>query len=75
MVYIVSRKVYGHFCVGMVMALIQGGYIRKIPLNKIKSTAVTGLWIIIPSFIAVGLATSGLMLYIGLFLFAVCKFC
>lgn len=56
------------------MALIQGGYVRRLPSHKIKSTAVHGLWLIVPSFVCVGLANSIWMLYLGLFLFAVCKF-
>lgn len=55
------------------MALLQGGYVRKIPAEKTKNTAVLGLWLIIPSFIFIGLASGTLLLYIGLFLFAVCK--
>lgn len=55
------------------MAVIQGGYVRRLPENKIKTTAINGLWIIIPSFASVGLAQSPILLYIGLFLFAVCK--
>lgn len=55
------------------MAIIQGGYVRRIPENKIKTTAVTGLWIIIPSFVSIGFAQSPALLYVGLLLFAVCK--
>lgn len=55
------------------MAVIQGGYVRRLPQNKIRTTAIKGLWIIIPSFICVGMANSIFMLYVGLFLFAVCK--
>lgn len=61
------------FVIGLVMAVIQGSYVRKLPPNKTRSTAVCGLWIIIPSFISVGLANSSYLLYLGLFLFAVCK--
>lgn len=59
--------------IGLVMAIIQGGYVRRLPANKIRNTAITGLWIIIPSFISIGLASTNIMLYLGLFLFAVCK--
>lgn len=55
------------------MAFIQGGYVRKIPAGKIQTTAVAGLWLIIPSFICVGLASGMFLLYFGLFLFAVCE--
>ena len=52
---------------------MQGGYVRRLPPQKIKSTAIYGLWIIVPSFICVGLAQGPFLLYFGLFLFAVCK--
>lgn len=56
------------------MAVIQGGYVRRLPQHKIKSTAVTGLWLIVPSFVLVGLARSLVVLYLGLFLFAACEY-
>ncbi|XP_030755884.1 major facilitator superfamily domain-containing protein 10 isoform X2 [Sitophilus oryzae] len=59
------------FAIGLTMALIQGGYVRRIPAEKIKSTAIMGLWIIIPSFVSVGLANGPTLLYLGLFLYAV----
>lgn len=55
------------------MAVIQGGYVRKIPLEKTKKITVIGLWLIIPSFICVGIATNPVILYTGLFLYSVCK--
>lgn len=58
---------------GLTMALVQGGYVRRISENKIRSTALAGLRLIIPSFICVGLAKGPVLLYLGLFLFAVCK--
>lgn len=61
------------FVIGLIMAVIQGGYVRRLPPNKTKSTAINGLWIIIPSFICIGLANSSYLLYLGLILFAVCK--
>ncbi|KAJ8968364.1 hypothetical protein NQ317_009527 [Molorchus minor] len=59
------------FVIGLTMALMQGGYVRKIPQSKIKSTAVNGLWLIVPSFVCVGLAREAMVLYLGLFFFAV----
>ncbi|KAJ3640193.1 hypothetical protein Zmor_003507 [Zophobas morio] len=59
------------FSIGITMALMQGGYVRRLPPQKIKSTAIYGLWIIVPSFICVGLAQGPFLLYFGLFLFAV----
>lgn len=55
------------------MAVIQGSYVRKVPLDKTKKITVLGLWIIIPSFVFVGIAQSTIVLYIGLFLYALCK--
>ncbi|RZC42263.1 major facilitator superfamily domain-containing protein 10, partial [Asbolus verrucosus] len=49
------------FSIGITMALMQGGYVRRIPPHKIKSTAIYGLWIIVPSFICVGLAQATAM--------------
>jgi MFS family permease len=60
------------FAIGITMALVQGGYVRRVPPNKIRPTAIYGLWIIVPSFICVGLAQGPFLLYLGLFLFAVC---
>ncbi|VEN49338.1 unnamed protein product [Callosobruchus maculatus] len=59
------------FVIGAIMALLQGGYVRKVPQKKIKSTAVAGLWLIVPSFICVGLAYEPIMLHLGLVLFAI----
>ncbi|CAH1153634.1 unnamed protein product [Phaedon cochleariae] len=59
------------FIIGLVMAVIQGGYVRRISQEKTKSTAITGLWLIIPSFIFVGIASGPILLYIGLLFFAV----
>ncbi|KAK4872045.1 hypothetical protein RN001_016169 [Aquatica leii] len=59
------------FGIGIIMAVIQGSYVRKIPPHKIKSTAIIGLWLIVPSFVCVGLASWSWTLYLGLILFAV----
>ncbi|KDR23002.1 major facilitator superfamily domain-containing protein 10 [Zootermopsis nevadensis] len=59
------------FVIGLTMAVMQGGYVRRLPEHKIKPTAVLGLLLIVPSFVCVGLASSPVLLYIGLLLFAV----
>lgn len=59
------------FVIGLTMAVMQGGYVRRLPEHKIKPTAVMGLLLIVPSFICVGLASSPILLYIGLLLFAI----
>ncbi|XP_013789218.2 major facilitator superfamily domain-containing protein 10-like [Limulus polyphemus] len=55
---------------GTVMALVQGGYVRRIPPGQEPSKAVMGLLLIIPSFIIMGLALSPAVLYVGLVLFS-----
>ncbi|XP_033324786.1 major facilitator superfamily domain-containing protein rtet [Megalopta genalis] len=57
--------------IGLVMALLQGGWVRTIPPNKTKSTAELGLWLIIPAFVCIGIAENLLMLSIGVLLFAI----
>ncbi|XP_029036786.1 major facilitator superfamily domain-containing protein 10 [Osmia bicornis bicornis] len=57
--------------IGLVMAILQGSWVRTIPSNKTKSAAELGLWLTVPAFIFVGLATDVLTLSIGLLLFAI----
>ncbi|KAI5705623.1 hypothetical protein M8J76_011109 [Diaphorina citri] len=59
------------FGIGLTMALLQGSWVRRLPSHSMKKTALLGLLIIIPSFFCIGLANSMLLLYFGLFLFAV----
>ncbi|XP_017782279.1 PREDICTED: major facilitator superfamily domain-containing protein 10 [Nicrophorus vespilloides] len=59
------------FVIGITMALMQGGYVRRIKPEKTKQTAVLGLWLIIPSFICVGIANNIYVLYLGLLIFAI----
>lgn len=58
---------------GVIMALLQGGYVRRIKIEKMKQSAVLGLVLIVPSFIIVGLSRSVFWLYVGMMLFAVCE--
>ncbi|XP_076677878.1 major facilitator superfamily domain-containing protein rtet isoform X1 [Andrena cerasifolii] len=57
--------------IGLVMALLQGSWVRTIPPNKTKWTVELGLWLIIPAFVCVGMAESILTLSIGVLLFAI----
>ena len=57
--------------IGVVMAAVQGGYVRRIAPGKEKAMALRGLLLIVPSFAVVGFAYSLPMLYFGLFLYAV----
>lgn len=58
---------------GVVMALLQGSVVRRLPAQQVKSSAVFGLFLIVPAFILVGLANDGKLLYAGMILFAICK--
>lgn len=59
---------------GVVMAILQGSVVRRLPPKYVKPSAVFGLYLIVPAFILVGLAKSGTLLYAGMILFAICKF-
>lgn len=58
------------FCIGLVMAILQGGYVRRISPNKVKTAAFFGLLLIVPSYISVGAASTEILLYFGVFLYA-----
>ena len=59
---------------GVIMAVLQGGVVRRIKMEKMKQSAVLGLALIVPSFIIVGLSRNVFWLYMGMSLFAICKF-
>ncbi|KAJ8955452.1 hypothetical protein NQ318_003552 [Aromia moschata] len=69
--YTSMQQGYMFFVIGLTMALMQGGYVRKVPQAKTKTTCVYGLWLIVPSFVCVGIAREPIVLYLGLFLFAI----
>lgn len=56
------------------MALLQGSVVRRLPQRLTQISAVCGLYLIIPAFIVVGIAETSQMLYLGMILFAICKF-
>ncbi|CRK92355.1 CLUMA_CG005907, isoform A [Clunio marinus] len=56
---------------GVIMALLQGGVVKKIKMEKTKQAAVLGLILIVPSFVVVGLAKNVFWLYFGMILFAI----
>ncbi|XP_049305115.1 major facilitator superfamily domain-containing protein 10 [Bactrocera dorsalis] len=56
---------------GVVMAILQGGVVRRLPPHATKPCAVFSLYLIVPAFILVGFAKDGRLLYAGMFLFAV----
>ncbi|XP_031617918.1 major facilitator superfamily domain-containing protein 10 [Contarinia nasturtii] len=56
---------------GVVMAILQGSVVRRLPPQCVKPSAVFGLYLIVPAFILVGLADDSKFLYAGMILFAV----
>ncbi|XP_011497319.1 PREDICTED: major facilitator superfamily domain-containing protein 10 [Ceratosolen solmsi marchali] len=57
--------------IGTTMAILQGSWVRHIPQHRTKAVTELGLWLIIPSFICIGIAKDVMTLYFGIFLFAV----
>jgi len=56
--------------VGIVMAVLQGGVVRRLPQGTERKAAMGGLLLIVPSFVIVGLCSTMLQLYTGLGLYA-----
>ncbi|KAH8326071.1 hypothetical protein KR067_000684 [Drosophila pandora] len=56
---------------GIIMTLLQGSVVRRLPEAKIKGYAIFSLYLIVPAFILVGLAEGSGMLYAGMILFAI----
>ena len=54
--------------IGILMSLVQGGYVRKIPPGKEKVMVLRGLLLIVPSFAIVGFSQNIPTLYLGKFL-------
>ena len=60
------------FYIGFVLAMVQGGYVRrKVSDVGERTMAFRGMTILVPGFVLLGLAHSTWMLYLGLFLIAV----
>ncbi|KAH8241397.1 hypothetical protein KR032_012441 [Drosophila birchii] len=56
---------------GVIMTLLQGSVVRRLPEAKIKGYAIFSLYLIVPAFVLVGLAESSRVLYAGMVLFAI----
>ncbi|KAH8292285.1 hypothetical protein KR054_008118 [Drosophila jambulina] len=56
---------------GVIMTLLQGSVVRRLPEAKIKGYAIFSLYLIVPAFVLVGLAESSRVLYAGMILFAI----
>jgi len=57
--------------VGVIMAVLQGGFVRRIPQGHEKKAAMWGLLLIVPSFAIVGSCQTIPQLYVGLGLYAI----
>jgi len=57
--------------IGTIMALLQGGVVRRIKQGGEKNAALWGLLVVVPSFAIVGSSWNMYSLYSGLFLYAV----
>ncbi|XP_074601257.1 major facilitator superfamily domain-containing protein rtet [Brevipalpus obovatus] len=55
---------------GLLMTILQGGYVRRLAPGKELQTVINGIILIIPSFIFIGLATTQLHFYLSLSLYA-----
>lgn len=58
------------FFIGIIMAAVQGGYVRRIAAGNEQKTATRGILLVIPSFVIIGLAESQFLLYTGLALYS-----
>uniref|UniRef100_UPI00358E0A23 major facilitator superfamily domain-containing protein 10 n=1 Tax=Myxine glutinosa TaxID=7769 RepID=UPI00358E0A23 len=58
------------FLVGVAMAAVQGGYVRRVRRHQELKLVKRALLLLIPAFLLVGWATSEPMLYLGLLLYA-----
>ncbi|XP_013396076.1 major facilitator superfamily domain-containing protein 10 [Lingula anatina] len=58
------------FFIGIIMSIVQGGYVRRIKPGKEKKVALMGIGLVIPSFLVIGLASTTTVMYCGLALFS-----
>uniref|UniRef100_A0A1A9UZZ1 Major facilitator superfamily (MFS) profile domain-containing protein n=1 Tax=Glossina austeni TaxID=7395 RepID=A0A1A9UZZ1_GLOAU len=56
---------------GVIMTLLQGSVVRNIPEAKVKNYAVGSLYLLVPAFIFVGMASSTWLLATGMILYAI----
>eukprot|EP00112_Aurelia_sp_Birch-Aquarium-sp1_P019008 Seg4618.2 transcript_id=Seg4618.2/GoldUCD/mRNA.D3Y31 product="Major facilitator superfamily domain-containing protein 10" protein_id=Seg4618.2/GoldUCD/D3Y31 len=56
--------------IGLVMLLVQGGYVRRVKHGKEKSVALSGMLCMIPSMVIIALGDSMVSLCIALFLYS-----
>ena len=68
--YTSMQQGYMFLYMGVLMALVQGGYVRRIPEQRMERTALVGVALLLPSFVAVALSYSQVGLYFGFTLYA-----
>ncbi|XP_061393649.1 major facilitator superfamily domain-containing protein 10 [Musca vetustissima] len=56
---------------GIIMTILQGSVVRRLPEKDIKNYAVLSLYLLIPAFAIVGIANGTCLLYIGMILYAI----
>ncbi|XP_037818965.1 major facilitator superfamily domain-containing protein 10 [Lucilia sericata] len=56
---------------GIIMTVLQGSVVRRLPEQKVQKYAVFSLYLLVPAFILVGLAHSAFVLYMGMILYAI----
>nr|CAG4648077.1 EOG090X09U7 [Moina brachiata]SVE93135.1 EOG090X09U7 [Moina brachiata] len=56
--------------IGLLMAVFQGGLVRRVKPGKEKFISIVGLGVIIPSFVIIAVADNAVLLYTGLALYA-----
>ncbi|KAI6235843.1 MFS domain-containing protein [Aphelenchoides besseyi] len=59
-----------YFVTGVLMMIIQGGVVRRIPTNRLRDGALIGLTVIVPAYFLMAIAYAPLVLYGGLVLYA-----
>uniref|UniRef100_T1IIS5 Major facilitator superfamily (MFS) profile domain-containing protein n=1 Tax=Strigamia maritima TaxID=126957 RepID=T1IIS5_STRMM len=56
--------------IGLLMAIFQGAFLRRLPVGREKQITLIGLCLIIPAFICIGFATKEWTLYLGLTMYS-----
>ncbi|XP_022685768.1 major facilitator superfamily domain-containing protein 10-like [Varroa jacobsoni] len=59
-----------YFTIGLVMVIIQGGFVRRIPPRLELKAAYYAIGLLIPCFSIIAIAQSTLVLYVGILLYA-----
>jgi len=68
--YTSMQQGYMFLYMGVIMALVQGGYVRRIPERKMERTGLVGIALLLPSFLLMAFAYTQLGLYAGFTLYA-----